>query len=296
MGKRIKSYPILRFWSCIGSAVLLCACTGRNTTQVQYQAAEHSAVVADLAQDEGKDMQEQLADSSLNSLATEQEGQLTDETVARMDASFGGDVDTLSDAERRMIEAGLVEIVPNDSTISIHLVYATPENFMGEAVYGDLQRAYLLPEVALMLEHAAELLHRERPNLRFIIYDAARPMSVQQRMWNLVKGTSNYIYVSNPARGGGLHNYGAAVDLTLGDHTGRPLPMGTPFDFFGSAAHIDREEELLAKNLITSQELENRRLLRRVMRQAGFIPLRSEWWHFNAMSRAEARERYRVLE
>ena len=116
MGKRIKSYPILRFWSCIGSAVLLCACTGRNTTQVQYQAAEHSAVVAYLAQDEGKDMQEQLADSSLNSLATEQEGQLTDETVARMDASFGGDVDTLSDAERRMIEAGLVEIVPNDST------------------------------------------------------------------------------------------------------------------------------------------------------------------------------------
>lgn len=65
---------------------------------------------------------------------------------------------------------------------------------------------------------------------------------------------------------------------------------------FGPAAHIDREEELLAKNLITSQELENRRLLRRVMRQAGFIPLRSEWWHFNAMSRAEARERYRVLE
>ena len=227
-------------------------------------------------------MQEQLEDSSLDSLATEQEGQLTDETVARMDASFGGDVDTLSDAERRMIEAGLVEIVPNDSTISIHLVYATPNNFMGEAVYGDLQRAYLLPEVALMLEHAAELLHRERPDLRFIIYDAARPMSVQQRMWNLVKGTSNYIYVSNPARGGGLHNYGAAVDL--------------PFDFFGSAAHIDREEELLAKNLITSQELENRRLLRRVMRQAGFIPLRSEWWHFNAMSRAEARERYRVLE
>ena len=296
MGKRIKRYTLLRFWSCIGSAVLLCACTGQNTTQVQYQAAEHSAVVADLAQGEGKDMQEQLADSSLDSLATEQEGQLTDETVARMDASFGGDVDTLSDAERRMIEAGLVEIVPNDSTISIHLVYATPDNFMGEAVYGDLQRAYLLPEVALMLEHAAELLHRERPDLRFIIYDAARPMSVQQRMWNLVKGTSNYIYVSNPARGGGLHNYGAAVDLTLGDHTGRPLPMGTPFDFFGPAAHIVREEELLAKNLITSQELENRRLLRRVMRQAGFIPLRSEWWHFNAMSRAEARERYRVLE
>ena len=295
MGKRIKRYTLLRFWSCIGSAVLLCACTGRNNTHVRDQAAEHSAVVADFAQDEGKDVQEQLADRSLDTLATEQEGQFTEEIVARMDVSFGGDVDTLSDAERRMIEAGLVEIVPNDSTISIHLVYATPDNFMGETVYGDLQRAYLLPEVALMLERAAELLHRERPDLRFIIYDAARPMSVQQRMWNLVKGTSNYIYVSNPARGGGLHNYGAAVDLTLADHTGRPLPMGTPFDFFGAAAHIDREEELLAKNLITSQELENRRLLRRVMRQAGFIPLRSEWWHFNFCSRNVARQKYKLI-
>ena len=282
MKNYITVYISLRFWSCIGSAVLLCACTGRNRAQVQDPAAELVAVVADEVQGEEKDGRK----SSLDTLAAESRAQLEEEDCSRLDASFGGETDTLSATERRMIEAGLVEIVPNDSTISVHLVYATPDNFMGEAVYGDLRRAYLLPEVALMLQHAAELLHQERPDLRFIIYDAARPMS----------GTSNYIYVSNPARGGGLHNYGAAVDLTLGDHMGRPLPMGTPFDFFGAAAHIDREEELLAKNLITSQELENRRLLRRVMRQAGFIPLRSEWWHFNAMSRAEAKAGYRVIE
>lgn len=296
MKNYITVYISLRFWSCIGSAVLLCACTGRNRAQVHDPAAEQVAVVADEVQDEGEDGRKSSFDNAWDTLGAESGAQLTNENGSRLDASFGGEVDTLSATERRMLEAGLVEIVPNDSTISVHLVYATPDNFMGEAVYGDLRRAYLLPEVALMLQHAAELLHQERPDLRFIIYDAARPMSVQQRMWNLVKGTSNYIYVSNPARGGGLHNYGAAVDLTLGDHTGRPLPMGTPFDFFGAAAHINREEELLAKNLITSQELENRRLLRRVMRQAGFIPLRSEWWHFNAMSRAEAKAGYRVIE
>ncbi|MFQ8826672.1 MAG: M15 family metallopeptidase [Alistipes sp.] len=58
-----------------------------------------------------------------------------------------------------------------------------------------------------------------------------------------------------------------------------PLPMGTPFDYFGQEAHIDREDELVAQGRITQQELDNRLLLRKVMRQAGFRPLRSEWWH-----------------
>ena len=32
------------------------------------------------------------------------------------------------------------------------------------------------------------------PGYSLIIYDAARPMSVQQKMWNVVKGTSQNIY------------------------------------------------------------------------------------------------------
>ena len=31
------------------------------------------------------------------------------------------------------------------------------------------------------------------------------------------KGTSKYRYVSNPNRGGGLHNYGLAVDISIQD-------------------------------------------------------------------------------
>lgn len=120
-------YISLRFWSCIGSAVLLCACTGRNRAQVQDPAAELVAVVADEVQGEGKDGRK----SSLDTLAAESRAQLEEEDCSRLDASFGGETDTLSATERRMIEAGLVEIVPNDSTISVHLVYATPDNFMG---------------------------------------------------------------------------------------------------------------------------------------------------------------------
>ena len=204
--------------------------------------------------------------------------------------------EALSPTEQRLADAGLTEIVPDDTAILVYLVYATPENFTGKVLYTDLRCAYLLPEVARMLYRASECLRHERPGLRLLIYDAARPMSVQREMWNLVKGTPQYIYVSNPANGGGLHNYGAAVDLTLVDGNGAPLPMGTPFDYFGREAHTDREDELVAQGRITRQELDNRLLLRKVMRQAGFRPLRSEWWHFNAMTRAAARERYRAIE
>jgi D-alanyl-D-alanine dipeptidase len=31
------------------------------------------------------------------------------------------------------------------------------------------------------------------------------------------------------------------------------------------------------------------------MQQAGFRPLRSEWWHFNFTTRADARKNYRVI-
>ena len=90
-----------------------------------------------------------------------------------------------------------------------------PDNFVGRVLYTDLHRAYLLPETARALHRAQTALQRKYPDYALKVYDAARPMRIQQRMWNAVAGTSKNIYVSNPARGGGLHNYGLAVDLTL---------------------------------------------------------------------------------
>lgn len=120
-------------------------------------------------------------------------------------------------------------------------------------------------------------------------------MSVQKRMWNKVKGTSKQKYVSNPARGGGLHNYGLAVDITIIDGNGIPLPMGTKFDHLGYEAGITNEQALLKSGKITKQELRNRLLLRKVMKQAGFRPLPSEWWHFNFCSRNYAKQHYKVM-
>lgn len=193
-------------------------------------------------------------------------------------------------------DRGLVDISVLDSTIRVHLVYATPDNFMGETVYTGITRAWLHPDAAQKLVTAQRLLKKEHPDLTLVVYDAARPMSVQRKMWRLVRGTDKVNYVSNPSNGGGLHNYGMAVDVTILDPAGEPLPMGTPFDFFGEEAHTNNEEALLASGKITRKEFDNRRLLRRIMKSAGFRTIPYEWWHFNACSRAEARQSYPMLD
>lgn len=191
---------------------------------------------------------------------------------------------------------GLVDIATLDSTIRVQLVYATADNFMKEAVYTGITRAWLHPDAAKKLIAAQQLLKKEQPGFTLVVYDAARPMSVQRKMWALVRGTDKVNYVSNPANGGGLHNYGMAVDVTILDETGEPLPMGTPFDFFGEEAHTNNEDALLNAGKIGRAAYNNRQLLRRVMKQAGFRIIPYEWWHFNACSRAEARQSYPVLD
>lgn len=197
---------------------------------------------------------------------------------------------------RRFDSLGLVNVAEADSTITVQLLYSTPHNFTGEVLYGDLTEAYLHPEAAEALLKAQRLLQEKHPAYRLIVYDAARPLSAQQKMWDTVKGTPHYMYVSNPARGGGLHNYGAAVDVSILDSLQQPLPMGTEVDYFGKEAHISQEEQLVQSGAITREERENRLLLRQVMKSAGFRTLPSEWWHFNLCSREEAKQRLRLIE
>ncbi|WP_314953632.1 M15 family metallopeptidase [Hoylesella loescheii] len=197
--------------------------------------------------------------------------------------------------EVALSQAGYVNVRELDPTLQVSLMYARADNFVGSVLYDDLRQAYLHPEAAAALVKAQKRLKQLRPELSLKIYDAARPMHIQQKMWNKVKNTSMKIYVSNPAHGGGLHNYGLAVDITLCDAKGDSLPMGTKIDHLGIAAHIDQENQLVAKGTISKRAQQNRQLLRQVMRYAGFKPLRTEWWHFNFKSRAEAKRLYKVI-
>lgn len=109
-------------------------------------------------------------------------------------------------------------------------------------------------------------------------------------MYDVVKDTPYRAYVANPTNTG-LHNYGMAVDLSIFDlSTSQELDMGTPFDFFGAKAGIRNEEERLQNGSLTQTQYQNRQILRGVMQRAGFMPIMGEWWHFNAVSRANARK------
>lgn len=200
------------------------------------------------------------------------------------------------DLDAYLSSMGMVNVSAMDTTIRVSLKYATADNLMGEAVYEGITAVWLHPEAARKLLNAQRLLKKENPAYSLLVFDAARPMSVQRKMWNIVRGSDKTNYVSNPAKGGGLHNYGMAVDVTIINARGEELPMGTPFDFLGEAAHIDDEESLVDEGLITEEELKNRQLLRKVMRQAGFRTILYEWWHFNACSREEARKNYPLID
>ncbi len=174
---------------------------------------------------------------------------------------------------KRMAQQGLVDILSVDSTIQVSLMYSRPDNFTGKVLYTDLREAYLHPKAATAVAKAQQALKKLRPELSLKIYDATRPMSVQQKMWNVL-----------------------AVDITLCKAaTGDTLDMGTQVDFLGPYAHIDDEAGLVAKHIITSEAKKNRELLRKVMKEAGFIPLKTEWWHFNLVSRAEAKAHYKAI-
>ena len=206
---------------------------------------------------------------------------------------------SLPPIEQKMVDRGLVDIQKIDPDIQVELKYSTTDNFIGRDVYGDLTRAYLQPEMAKRLAKASALLKKEKPGYKLLVYDAARPNSAQYDLWNAldhlkIPARSKTQYVADPKIGSN-HNFGCAIDLTVVDGNGKPLDMGTKFDFFGPLAYPRSEQEMLKKGKLTARQIENRQLLRKVMTQVGFKVNTTEWWHFDGMSKAQARAKYGMI-
>ena len=73
------------------------------------------------------------------------------------------------------------------------------------------------------------------------------------------------------------HSTGAAVDLTLLDHSGEPVAMGSAIDALGPESHPD----YFATDPQQSTAHHNRLRLRQAMVAAGFAMHPWEWWHFS---------------
>ncbi|MBR4952449.1 MAG: M15 family metallopeptidase [Alistipes sp.] len=219
------------------------------------------------------------------------------------------------DFDAKMREYKLVDIQTMEGAedIIVELKYSTTDNFVGKDMYRDLEKAYLTPDFARKVIRAQQVLRKRNPQLTLMIYDAARPISVQRYMRKLVEGTKFQDFVADGSKGG-RHNYGVAVDLTIATNQGIPLDMGAGFDDFTDAAAVkgtsDTNDQanrnlkvyreyvygLVKRGLITQEAANNRMLLIEVMVEVGLYPYRREWWHYEELTpMSEVRQTRRLL-
>jgi len=197
----------------------------------------------------------------------------------------------------KVLPEGLVDVQQINAAIQIDLKYTTTDNFLRERLYTSLQKAYLQKDVALRLSEVQKELSRKYPGYQLLIYDAVRPVSVQEKMWKALDSLpvkERIKFVSNP-KNLSLHNMGAAIDLTILNANGVALDMGAGFDDIRKIAYPCLEDSFLKVGQLTPLQVQNRKILRSAMLMQGFRQLPTEWWHFNACSREEAKRKYKVL-
>ncbi len=191
----------------------------------------------------------------------------------------------------------LVDVQSLNANILIDLKYTGTDNFLGERLYYIIDKAYLQRDVAQRLSRVQEFLSKTHPGFRLLIYDALRPVSVQKKMWDALDTlpiSQRVKFVSNP-KNLSLHNLGAAIDLTIVNQQGLPLDMGAGFDDIRQIAYPSMEQSFLKSGQLSVQQIENRKILRTAMQSQSFRQLQTEWWHYNACSREEAKQKYTVI-
>lgn len=168
------------------------------------------------------------------------------------------------------------------------------------ATYGEYSPYFLRESVIANLIQAQNYLQLLHPNWYIQIFDAYRPVAVQQFMVDYSFGEAlrdrglteaqlspqqreevwKAVYeiwavpsldMNSPPP----HSTGAAVDITLVDENGQVVDMGSPIDEMSERSH----PEYYAKS--NQQYDANRQLLRDVMLKAGFQRNPREWWHFS---------------
>jgi len=165
------------------------------------------------------------------------------------------------------LPSDIVDITSLDPTILLDIRYATPNNFTGTILY-PAAKAKLRRAAAESLAAVQQELRRSGLGLK--IYDGYRPLAIQWKLWAIVPNTN---FVADP-RKGSKHNRGAAVDLTIVDSLGNELEMPTGYDdFTEKAAHEYMQ--------VSDAAMANRALLLEVMTRHGFLPIKSEWWHYD---------------
>lgn len=192
-----------------------------------------------------------------------------------------------SNPNDRYDATGFVSVEQVIPDVVLDIRYYSDYNFVGDRIDGyEEPIALLSEEAAFALRNAADSLREEGYLIK--IYDAYRPQRAVEHFatwasdWNDTK-MKEYFYPSVDksmlfeygyiAYYSG-HSRGSKVDLTLIDaRTGNELDMGGTFDYFDISSHPDYTN-------LSSEQFNNRMILREAMLNNGFSPCSTEWWDF----------------
>ncbi len=186
-----------------------------------------------------------------------------------------------------MDSSGFVLLSDHAPYIMQEIRYFSDYNFIGRRIDGyDEPCALITKEAAMALVAVSDELLVQGYRLK--VFDAYRPACAVRSfaLWasdeqdNRMKKyfypdiEKNELIANGYISTRSSHSRGSTVDLTLFDmKSGKEVDMGSPFDFFGEISRPDYKG-------ITTEQYENRMLLRDAMIRNGFVPFEGEWWHF----------------
>ena len=187
------------------------------------------------------------------------------------------------------MQDGFVDLAQAVPGIAVEIRYATEHNLTGHPLAGYCAgKAIATVDAARALQTAYTL--ARRLDYGMLIYDAYRPQKAVDDfvIWSQQPEDGSTKAEFYPAlekadlfpqgyiaRKSG-HSRGSTIDLTLTDEQGRPLDMGTAFDFMGEESHHNAPSA-------TPEQTKNRAALCAIMAYAGFAPYENEWWHYRLM-------------
>lgn len=182
------------------------------------------------------------------------------------------------------------------------LVLPHPYEKLG-APYGNKSPFYLRQTVLDRLNTAQTGLQSIHPGWKIQVFDAYRPIAVQQFMVDytfqeLVQAQNlKAEQLTEPQRQEILaqvyefwavpnpdpampppHSTGAAIDVTLVNEDGQPVDMGSPIDEVSPRSYPNHFAESAQPNAQIFDR--HRQVLNQVMTEAGFQRHPNEWWHF----------------
>lgn len=169
--------------------------------------------------------------------------------------------------------------------------YATDDNFLGQRVDGYLaSKAILTQQAAEALAQVQQAAIAQGYGLK--IFDAYRPTRAVRHFLRWIDDVDSpeckqrfypefskaELFEQGYLATHSSHCRGSTIDLTLVSYqTGEELDMGTEFDFFG-------KESWSSYQNLSSEQLNNRQLLKNLMLANDFQSFELEWWHYTLLN------------